>query len=88
VLPAFKDKIDGSNREQKREAWREITAKLRRDPRLRRELGPEKEADAVLAALEPTVLKQKFSVLRQNARRHFQKRRWFLKRKLLICQKK
>jgi hypothetical protein len=74
MLPAYKRSIDGTNNDQKQEAWRAIVAKLQRDPKLRRELGPD-EADTVIAELDPVVLMHKFVELKQNARAGMRRRR-------------
>jgi hypothetical protein len=74
LLPAYKRTIDGPSRIAKRKAWREIAAKLRLDPQLRRELGGgggggEQHAESVLANLvDPTLLKNRFTYLKRNAR--------------------
>jgi hypothetical protein len=66
LLPAYRRAIDGHITAEKQVAWREITAKLRLNPELRRQLG--EQAESVLAALDPTALMQRFTFLRRNAR--------------------
>jgi hypothetical protein len=65
ILPAYKRSIDGRSKNEKQKAWREITAKLRLDPELRRQL--DEQAESVLANLDPTVLMNKFNYLKHNA---------------------
>jgi hypothetical protein len=74
VLPKYKGAIDGTNNEQKKEAWRKVVVRLRRDQRLRRELGPE-EADAMMGNLEPAYLMTRFIKTKMNTRDAMRRRR-------------
>jgi hypothetical protein len=65
ILPAYKLSIDGPQHFEKQNAWREITAKLRLDPELRRDLGG--QAESVLANLDPALLMHRFVILKHNA---------------------